>query len=105
MKKIFYLLASAIVALGAVACQNDINEAITPEEGSQISFKVSFDESTRIAMGALAGGKLPFGLFKKHLLHGACQAVCVGPAHFLRHRNGGPAAALLHGVAKAAIAA
>ena len=83
MKKIFYLLASAIVALGAVACQNDINEAITPEEGSQISFKVSFDESTRVAMGALADGKLPF-VFDGNGMKGGPDSLYVG---YLRYNT------------------
>ena len=83
MKKIFYILASAIVALGAVACQNDINEAITPEEGSQISFKVSFDESTRIAMGALADGKLPF-VFDGNGITGCTDSLYVG---YLRYNT------------------
>ena len=48
MKKIFYILASAIVALGAMACQNEVDENITPENTNEISFTVSFDESTRV---------------------------------------------------------
>ena len=32
MKKIFYYLMCAVVAMGAMACQNDIDTAITPNE-------------------------------------------------------------------------
>lgn len=50
MKRIFYYLASAIVALGAVACQNDIDEQINGVEGNDVvTFNVAFDE-TRIAV-------------------------------------------------------
>lgn len=59
MKKIFYILASAIVALGAVACQNEVDENINPNETQEISFNVSFDESTRIA-GTVAHGTATF---------------------------------------------
>ena len=70
MKKIFYFLASAIVALGAMACQNEVDENINPNETKEISFKVSFDEGTRIAMGELTGGKLPFEFDGKGLKGG-----------------------------------
>lgn len=51
MKKIFYFLASAIVALGAMACQNEVDENINPNTQSDVvSFTVAFDEATRIAM-------------------------------------------------------
>lgn len=51
MKKIFYFLASAIVALGAMACQNEVDESINPNTQSDVvSFTVAFDEATRIAM-------------------------------------------------------
>ena len=59
MKKIFYILASAIVALGAVACQNEVDENINPNDTKEITFNVSFDESTRIA-GTVADGKATF---------------------------------------------
>ncbi len=52
MKKIFYFIASAIVALGAVACQNEIEEGIdanTSKEG--LSFTAVIDDATRIALG------------------------------------------------------
>lgn len=54
MKKIFYFIASAIVALGAVACQNDINENIAPEsEGLSFTAEV---EMTRITIGTFEEG-------------------------------------------------
>lgn len=50
MKKLFYIFASAIVALGAVACQNDIDENINTNEGVEtLSFTANFDEATRVA--------------------------------------------------------
>lgn len=55
MKKIFYFIASAIVALGAVACQNDINENIAPEsEGLSFTAEV---EMTRIDIGTFKEGE------------------------------------------------
>ena len=49
MKKIFYILASAIVALGAVACDNQDLDTLNPADGLTISAtidntKVAFDE-------------------------------------------------------------
>lgn len=52
MKKIFYFIASAIVALGAVACQNDINEGVTPEQEG-FSINVTIADQTRVALGDL----------------------------------------------------
>ena len=49
MKKIFYFIASAIVALGAVACQNDINEGVTPEQEG-FSITANIDDLTRVAI-------------------------------------------------------
>lgn len=57
MKKIFYFIASAVVALGATACQNDINDNITPEGQESLSIEVEISESTRIALGDLEEGK------------------------------------------------
>lgn len=52
MKKIFYFIASAIVALGAVACQNDIDENIDNNQQTEgYSIKVTIDEQTRIDLG------------------------------------------------------
>ncbi len=46
MKKIFYILASAIVALGAVACENEGMENITPEvNGDTVSFVANIDNT------------------------------------------------------------
>ena len=54
MKKIFYFIASAIVALGAVACQNDIDENIENNQQTEgISVKVTIAEQTRVALGEL----------------------------------------------------
>ena len=61
MKKIFYILASAIVALGAVACQNEVDENITPgTQNDVVSFTVSFDDNTRIALGTVENGEANF---------------------------------------------
>ena len=58
MKKIFYIFASAIVALGAVACQNDIEEGVKPEQqGESVSICVTIDEPTRVALGDFEEGK------------------------------------------------
>ncbi len=46
MKKIFYILASAIVALGAVACENEGMENIAPEvNGDTVSFVANIDNT------------------------------------------------------------
>ena len=51
MKKIFYILASAIVALGAVACENDGLDNIGLEvNGDTVSFIASIDNN-RTALG------------------------------------------------------
>lgn len=61
MKKIFYFIASAIVALGAVACQNEVDENITPgTQNDVVSFTVSFDDNTRIALGTVENGEANF---------------------------------------------
>ena len=54
MKKIFYIIASAIVALGAVACQNDIEEGI---KGEGVSFYADVDNLSRIDIGDKVDGK------------------------------------------------
>lgn len=52
MKKIFYILVSAIVALGAVACNNEIDENIEANNGGGVSFTVALDdEASRIIIG------------------------------------------------------
>lgn len=46
MKKIFYILASAIVALGAVACENEGLDNINPEnKGEGLSFVAAIDNT------------------------------------------------------------
>ena len=61
MKNIFYILASAIVALGAVACQNEVDENINPNtQNDVVSFTVSFDDNTRIALGTVENGEASF---------------------------------------------
>lgn len=58
MKKIFYFIASAIVALGAVACQNDIDENIDNNQQTEgLSIKVTIDEQTRVELGNFEEGK------------------------------------------------
>lgn len=58
MKKIFYFIASAIVALGAVACQNDIDETIDNNQQTEgLSIKVTIDEQTRVELGQLEDNK------------------------------------------------
>ena len=53
MKKIFYILASAIVALGAVACENDGLDNIGLEvNGDTVSFVASID-NTKTALNGL----------------------------------------------------
>lgn len=54
MKKIFYYLMSAVVAFGAMACQNDIDENVTPGEGGngeKVSFVAEVGDVTRVAIG------------------------------------------------------
>lgn len=54
MKKIFYFIASAIVALGAVACQNEIDENIDKNQQTEgLSIQVTIAEQTRVALGEL----------------------------------------------------
>ncbi len=52
MKKIFYFIASAIVALGAVACQNDIEDSINNGQQTEgVSIKVTIAEQSRVDLG------------------------------------------------------
>ncbi len=55
MKKIFYFIASAIVALGAVACSNEIEDIKPNTSNDVVSFTVDFDDTTRIAMKEQSG--------------------------------------------------
>ena len=51
MKKIFYILASAIVALGAVACENEGLDNINPENngnGEGLTITATIDEATKV---------------------------------------------------------
>ncbi|MBQ8334790.1 MAG: hypothetical protein IJY45_01200 [Tidjanibacter sp.] len=60
MKKIFYYLMSAVVAFGAMACQNDIEENVTPGEGGngeKVSFVAEVGDVTRVAIGDKVDGK------------------------------------------------
>ena len=52
MKKIFYILVSAIVALGAVACENEGLENINPNvgNGEGLSFVATIDAESRVAL-------------------------------------------------------
>lgn len=56
MKKIFYILMSAVVALGAVACENafDDNNLGTNDK---VSITVTIDEATKVALGEVVEGK------------------------------------------------
>ncbi len=59
MKKIFNILMIAAVALGAVACDNAIDDNLTPEQqGESVSITVSIAE-TRVALGEAVDGQLP----------------------------------------------
>lgn len=53
MKKIFYYLMCAVVAMGAMACQNDVDTDITPNEnGSEkVSFVAEIGDMTRVSIG------------------------------------------------------
>ena len=52
MKKIFYFIASAIVALGAVACQNEIDENIDNNKQTEgVSFYAEVNDITRVNIG------------------------------------------------------
>ena len=54
MKKIFYILASAIVALGAMACQNEVDESINPNTQSEgLSFTATINQDTKVAWEGL----------------------------------------------------
>lgn len=57
MKKIFYFIASAVVALGATACQNDINDNITSEGQESLSISVTIADQTRVSLGDYEEGK------------------------------------------------
>lgn len=56
MKQIFRIFAIAAVALSAAACQNDINDNITPESEG-VSIRVTIADQTRVALGDFEEGK------------------------------------------------
>ncbi len=53
MKKIFYYLMCAVVAMGAMACQNDIDTDLTPNENGdeKVSFVAEVGDVTRVSIG------------------------------------------------------
>ena len=70
MKKIFYYLMCAVVAMGAMACQNDIDTDITPNEngGEKVSFVAEVGEATRVAIGGKVDGKYSITLDDEDVL-------------------------------------
>ena len=53
MKKLFYILASAVVALGAMACNNEFDEnTATNGNGEKVSFVAEIGDMTRVSIGA-----------------------------------------------------
>lgn len=54
MKKIFYILMSAVVALGAVACDNTFDDNLGTND--KVSITVVIDETTKVALGELEEG-------------------------------------------------
>ncbi len=64
MKKIFNILMIAAVALGAVACDNAIDDNLTPEQnGESLSIEVEISDATKVALGDFVedkGYKLDF---------------------------------------------
>ncbi len=60
MKKIFYFIASAIVALGAVACQNEIDENIDNNKQTEgVSFYAEVQDITRVDIGGKTDAGYP----------------------------------------------
>ncbi len=71
MKKIFYYLMGAVVAFGAMACQNDIDENVTPGEGGngeKVSFVAEIGDVTRVAIGDKEDGKYRITLDENDVL-------------------------------------
>ena len=64
MKKLFYILASAVVALGAMACNNEFDEnTATNGNGEKVSFVAEIGEATRVNIGDdKVDGKYPITL-------------------------------------------
>ena len=57
MNKIFRILTIAAVALGAMACNNDIDNNITPNGQESVSIRVAIEDQTRVSLGNLEEGK------------------------------------------------
>lgn len=71
MKKIFYYLMSAVVAFGAMACQNDVDENVTPGEGGngeKVSFVAEVGDVTRVTIGNKEGSKYRITLDENDVL-------------------------------------
>ena len=71
MKKIFYYLMSAVVAFGAMACQNDVEENVTPGEGGngeKVSFVAEVGDVTRVSIGDKEGSKYRITLDENDVL-------------------------------------
>ena len=71
MKKIFYILASAIVALGAVACNNELDENINANTSVDgIALRATIDEATRVTIADRVDGKHAISLDQTDVLVG-----------------------------------
>ena len=75
MKKIFYILVSAIVALGAVACNNEIDENIEVNNGGEVSFTVSLDDRVIIGDRDETTKKHPITFEKDDVIYASNDAV------------------------------
>ncbi len=75
MKKIFYILVSAIVALGAVACNNEIDENIEVNNGGEVSFTVSLDDRVIIGDRDETTKKHPITFEKGDVIYASNDAV------------------------------
>ena len=69
MKKLFYILASAVVALGAMACNNEFDEnTATNGNGEKVSFVAEIGEATRVDIDDKVDGKYPISLDDEDVL-------------------------------------
>lgn len=74
MKKIFYILVSAIVALGAVACNNELDENIEANRSEGVSFTASLDETaSRVLIGDLTDGKHPIAFENDDVIYASLE--------------------------------
>lgn len=74
MKKIFYILVSAIVALGAVACNNEIEENIEANRSEGVSFTASLDDNaSRVLIGDLTDGKHPIAFENDDVIYASLE--------------------------------